>query len=283
MSTPKKKNDYVRKVSEETMELIKRLITENEQLQKRTLFQDAELARFEEVMKKINELEQDNEKLQSQVVTLTHDNTQLKDHFKKLEKETKFFKMDRDRLIKNIEVIEEKNKEFHDLFVNIEQQNNNLANLYVASYQLHGTLDKTELLASIREIIINLVGSEEFAIFTVDKDQEYLLLLDSFGINVETYKTLPLKSGKIGQVAQSGEQFINESTNGDTSEDYSLVACIPLVFCDTISGVIAIFSLLKQKPELEDLDLELFDLLATHAAKALYCVDLHTRVTSCCD
>ena len=38
--------------------------------------------------------------------------------------------------------IEEESRDFSARYVEVEQQNTNLANLYVASYQLHGTLDR---------------------------------------------------------------------------------------------------------------------------------------------
>jgi hypothetical protein len=44
-------------------------------------------------------------------------------------------------------------------------------------------------------------------------------------------------------------------------------------------GVIAIVKLLSHKPALEAIDHELFGLLATHAASALYCSDLHARIS----
>jgi hypothetical protein len=45
-----------------------------------------------------------------------------------------------------------------------------------------------------------------------------------------------------------------------------------------VTGAIALFRLLPQKPALEDVDHELFELLATHAATALYCTRLHQGV-----
>ena len=42
---------------------------------------------------------------------------------------------------------------------------------------------------------------------------------------------------------------------------------------DRVTGAIALFRLLPQKTALEAVDRELFDLLATHAAMALYCTD----------
>jgi GAF domain-containing protein len=45
---------------------------------------------------------------------------------------------------------------------------------------------------------------------------------------------------------------------------------VPLVLNGESIGAIAVFRLLAHKPEFEPLDLELFDLLASHAAVALH-------------
>jgi hypothetical protein len=58
------------------------------------------------------------------------------------------------------------------------------------------------------------------------------------------------------------------------------LALIPLRLGQEISGAVAIFGLLPQKNgTFEEVDLELFDLLATHAATALYCTRLHLIVS----
>jgi GAF domain-containing protein len=66
-----------------------------------------------------------------------------------------------------------------------------------------------------------------------------------------------------------------DSTDGKAVEKKSgLTACIPLVLDGHVIGAIAVFRLLDQKEsKLAPLDFELFDLLATHAASALYCSD----------
>ncbi len=52
----------------------------------------------------------------------------------------------------------------------------------------------------------------------------------------------------------------------------------PLHFEGQLLGAVAIFRLLPQKSGLVALDHELFELIATHAARALYCTDLQSRV-----
>lgn len=167
--------------------------------------------------------------------------------------------------------------DFSSRYVDVEQQNTNLANLYVATYQLHGTLDRDRVLGAIKEVIINLIGSEELGIWEITG--ENLSLLDSFGIDEEQWSRVKLdgEGGLIGLVAETGQRYIAGEADivGGGSQE-SLSACIPLKLDDTVIGVIGIFRLLPQKSGFEPIDLELFDLLGSHAATALYC----TRATS---
>jgi GAF domain-containing protein len=186
-----------------------------------------------------------------------------------------------ERLRNQLAEAEEASRGFAARYVEVEQQNTNLANLYVASYQLHGTLDRQRVLDAIKEVIINLVGSEELAIWELDWKQESLLLLDSFGIDENAWRRLPLDrdAGVIGLCTISGQRFvIGESDVLPSGPQQNLTACIPLMLDHVIIGAIGIFRLLPQKSGFEAVDLELFDLLASHAATALYCTRATLRV-----
>jgi len=173
--------------------------------------------------------------------------------------------------------IQDESRKASERYVEVEQQNTNLANLYVASYQLHGTLDRERILESMKEIIINLIGSEELAIWEVDEAREELKLAASFGLDETPWQTIPLdsNSGLVGVVTVSGERYVaGQSPLTPEGRDAGLLACIPLKLDDKVIGAIGIFSLLSQKQGLEPVDFELFDLLATHGATALYCTRL---------
>lgn len=166
--------------------------------------------------------------------------------------------------------IDAERRGFSERYVEVEEQNTKLANLYVASYQLNGTLDRARVVASIQEIIINLIGCEELGIWELDENTNALTLAGSFGIDDASWASVPLGSGIIGSAAASGDRFI-----ADESGARDLVACIPLKLDERVVGAIGIFSLLQQKQGLESLDYELFDLLASHAASALFCTRLY--------
>jgi len=169
------------------------------------------------------------------------------------------------------EVIEENNR-LREQFALVEQQNSNLANLYVAAYQLAGTVDHATVLQSIQEIIANLVGSEEVGIYGMSDDRTMLVLARSFGIDEVRLAAIKVGEGKIGAAAASGEIYVSPS---GTPDEENITACIPLRIESEVIGLIAIFGLLAHKPALADIDRDMFDLLAIHAATSLYCATLH--------
>jgi hypothetical protein len=209
----------------------------------------------EDTRRYIRDLLNENEKLRVLAASLESEKAQLKDEKLLLQERLLMAREELDRV----------------------QQNSNLANLYVASYRLHGTLDRPEVLAIIQEIIVNLVGSEELGIFELNSNGSTLSLLASVGIDPAPYQTIPLGSGLIGRSAFTGEMYLAGQTRDTAAsrEEANLTACVPLKLNDKVTGAIAVFRLLQQKAGLETLDHELFDLLASHAAMALYCTGLH--------
>jgi len=203
------------------------------------------------------------------VQSLLDENRRLSTHVAELEAERNRSLEAHTVLIERLTHIEEESRAYAARYVEVEQQNTNLANLYVASYQLHGTLDRERVLGAIKEIVINLIGSEELAVWELDRDFDGLVLIDSFGIDVARWAALPLDtSNVVSKVATTGETYI---AGPSTHYDKNLIACIPLKLDERVIGVIGIFSLLQQKSGFEAVDFELFDLLATHGATALHC------------
>lgn len=237
---------YVRKVQEDTRRYIQTLLSENETL--RTL-----LAKFE------------SEKLR------------LEEQFLTLQQQLDSHRREQLRLQRQLAEIEADNQRFAKGYADIEQHNSNLANLYVASYRLHATLDREEVLGIVQEIIVNLVGSEEIGIFELEEERSVLRLVASYGIEETRYARIPVGSGTIGCVVETGKPYFRESGDDGPDREDEPTACIALHVNGQITGAVAIFRLLPQKTGLESLDHELLDLLATHAATALYAAELHSR------
>ncbi|HWS72475.1 MAG TPA: GAF domain-containing protein [Thermoanaerobaculia bacterium] len=223
----------------------------------------------------IEKITQDN---RDYVESLLDDNQRLNRALAELQVELATRQQMEDVLRQRVHAIEEESRGFSARYVEVEQQNTNLANLYVASYQLHGTLDRDRIIEAIKEIVINLIGSEELAIFEAADGR--LELAGSFGLDEAEWAAVPFGHGVVGLCGETGVRFLAGEVLQPTGREEKLTACIPLKLDDRVIGAIAIFSLLPQKPGLEPVDLELFDLLASHAASALYCTRIAAEVTT---
>ncbi|HKU41104.1 MAG TPA: GAF domain-containing protein [Polyangiales bacterium] len=241
-------HEYVEKVVQHTQQFIEETLRENERLRALTVRLEGERVRNADQILELKEL---IAKLQLQQVRQQQQMSQA----------------------------ESDNQRFSAEFNEIEQQNSNLANLYVASYRLYSSLDRREVLQVMQEVIINLIGSEELGIFELDDSRRQLKLLASFGIDEREWSIVPLDDSPIAETARSGEMFLRDPPpNHQSSPPSSLTAVIPLKVEGKVIGVIAVFRLLPQKRALVAVDRELFALLGSHAAMALYCSGLHARL-----
>ncbi len=155
-------------------------------------------------------------------------------------------------------------------FVTVQEEISGLANLFVAVSSITGTRDRAKILSAIEEVVVNIVGSEEVAIFA--REGGGLRLISSVGVATDALERLDL-GGVLGRVAQSGEAYIPlaDGTPRETCAGHPVNACVPLTVDGDVIGVIAVFRLLQQKPRLTESDVELLRLLGTHGGNSLAC------------
>jgi hypothetical protein len=267
---------YVRRVAQDTQRYAEELLGENHKLRLRVAALESEQQRWVERTRSAETVMRHNDDLKGQLAALAHERVALQERLLDACRVLDQKRREYEGLRESVRRAEAQGEAFAAQYRELEEQNTNLANLYVASYQIHGTLDPAEVLARVQEIVCNLVGCEEMALFETDEAGE-LVLRCSTGVEAGPLRGARVGRGRIGAAALSGDVFVAEGdAPGDVPpEEHTLTACIPLKLGDRVSGVIALFRLLPQKRGIEALDRELFDLLATHAASALYCAALH--------
>jgi len=222
----------------------------------------------------------ENEKLRFTIAQLEEvvKNSGSEKRTKLYEDRIKMLEEEIDSLLEKYITVEEENKDFASKYVEVESENNNLANLYVASYQLHSTLDFNEVLRIVLEIVINLIGAEKFSILLMDEKTNELIPVASEGFTIEKMPKVKLGEGTIGTVAKEGESYFSETTAyTETIDTKSPMVCIPLKIKEHVIGVISIYSLLEHKQQFSNVDYELFNLLAGHAATAVYSSRLYSE------
>ncbi|HEY0780913.1 MAG TPA: GAF domain-containing protein, partial [Thermoanaerobaculia bacterium] len=164
-------------------------------------------------------------------------------------------------------------KELASRLVDSEHQGGRLMNLYVATYQLHATLDPAEVQATIAEIAINLLGAEQFVLLLRRDEGEgcEIALIEGMYDEVDSFYS--------GDTYSGGDPMVDTTLTdgvlrlGPTAESQALAA-VPLRVQDDIVGALVLLKLLDHKPILRAEDRDLLDLLSAHAASALFAARL---------
>ncbi len=169
---------------------------------------------------------------------------------------------------------EREREELAARLVEIEHQVGRLMTLYVATYQLHATLDSEDVQSTIAEIALNLLGAEQFA----------LLLHNEEGNALE----IRLLEGKLdvpwaGAASYPGGDSLIDATLLDgvlrfgPAGGSSALVVVPLRIQEVTVGALVIFKLLEHRGKLDQEDRELLDLLGAHAASALFASRAYAR------
>ncbi len=230
------------------------------------------------------ELMEENEKLRYRNMQLEEQSGDidsdplLKERLEKMRNEIMALEGDKERLLQKHEEIEKENKDFADRYIEVQEENSNLANLYIASHQLHSTLDYKEVLRVVMEIVINLIGAETFCIMLLDEKNNEMATVAGEGIEPSEIQNIKIGKGIIGETAKSGESFFVETLDKDREMDLeNPLVCIPLKIQENVIGLLVIYKLLIQKEAFRNIDYELFNLLASHAATAIYSANIYSQ------
>jgi GAF domain-containing protein len=184
-------------------------------------------------------------------------------------------------LTTRLEDVESDREELSSKLAEYEQQVGRLMNLYVATYQLHATLDPSEVQATIAEIAINLLGAERFVLLFWKTDAA---------------------DGRAGECEIAFAQGLEEDVSGmyqdgvygggDPAVDATLadgvlrigpidgseaLACVPLAVQGATVGALVILKLFDHKTKLRPEDRDLLDLIAAHAASALFAARVYAN------
>lgn len=158
--------------------------------------------------------------------------------------------------------------------VEVEHQVGRLMTLYVATYQLHATLDPADVQSTVAEIAVNLIGAQQFALLLRNEDGSAL--------------DIRMQEGDIDAPWSGAATY----TGGDPLIDAALLdgvlrfgpapgspvlVVVPLRVQDVTVGALVITKLLSHKAKLEEEDREILDLLGAHAASALFASRVYAR------
>lgn len=141
-----------------------------------------------------------------------------------------------------------------------------------ARKRLRECKSQAETFEAIREIVSNLLGCEEMALFGLDRKRLRFSLLWSFGVEDKTFH-LPkefVETALPGVLAGDAciDEGFNDAETGGQGEKAS--AFVPIRFKGETNGVLALLRLLPQKAKIDELDRGLFAVLTEEAGRPLF-------------
>lgn len=232
-----------------------------------------------------DELVQENRRLRDQITKLETDNAELRTQLasdraiRDLLKKIDQLEREKQRLLGEVHEHEEITGRITNRFAEIEGELESFANLYVASFQLHGSLRLRTVVRHVKELLQQLVGVRSLAVYFADEEGRRLVPIAAEGVDLTNLRDVTVQDGGANDAAAAlvERTFITgvpHVTEGEIAA--SPAACIPLAIEDRAVGVIVVHSLLAQKPHFVTVDRELFKLLGAHAGAAIVAAYLYT-------
>ncbi len=175
-----------------------------------------------------------------------------------------------------LEAADHDREELTARLVEAEHQLGRLMNLYVATFQLHATLDPSEVQATIAEIAVDLLGAERFVLV--------LRTEGSSDCEVALARGLENESGGLyaNKRYRGGDPLVDAALEDGVlrmgpDEFSDVIAAVPLRVQDAIVGALVVTKLFDHKAILRAEDRDLLDLLAAHAASALFAARVYSN------
>jgi prefoldin subunit 5 len=231
------------------------------------------------------ELIRENEELRRHVQLVERDNTELRaqvksdDAMRDVLRTIERLEQEKKNLLDRSSALEQATRRYEGRYAAIEQELNDLANLYVASFQLHSTLKPPHVLQHIKELLAQLVGAECFVIYVIGDDGKQAIPVGSEGVLESDLKNVNVGEGAVGGVCASGHSSVKQGNPLGEGSLEAPLAVIPMLVDGQTVGVIAILRLLAQKEAWVQVDQELFHLLGAHAAAALLAAHMYQKET----
>jgi hypothetical protein len=230
---------------------------------------DALLSEVERLRDRSSRLESENARLRAAV--------EAGESIRELVRKIEALEGEKQELLSRFAQAEAVTSRFDERLLQVESEFANMANLFVASNQLHSSLSPRRVTRRIKEVLAQLVGAERYCMYLANDHDTELVPIASEGVNGSELMPVRIEGTWLGKAFRSGSAQLEEGVDPSLGTLQAPAAVVPLSIDDRVVGVIAIFSTLSQKRSFEAIDFELFKLLGQHAAGALVSAGLFAQ------
>jgi len=237
-------------------------------------------------MQYTDELLQENDDLRAEIAELREKVGQLRsqvasdDAIRDLLRTVERLETERRELLERSRNLEATHREEEGRHEEIEREVSDLANLYVASHQLHTSLSVPRVVQHLHDMLGQLVGASSFMIYVLDEQRTHAVPVASEAVPADYHREVNLENHRVGDACLTGLPKVREPAGERPGSLDDPIAIIPFLADGRVVGVASVFRLLPQKSDWAEVDLELFKLLGAQAGAALIAANLYQRVAS---
>jgi GAF domain-containing protein len=219
----------------------------------------------ERLRSNLQRLERDNAAMRTQLAS----DQAMRDLLKKI----KQLETEKSTLLSHMHEAEAASTRYSSRYSEMEEELAKLANVYIASYQLHSTLRLPRVVTHLKELLQQLVGARSYGIYWSDATRKNLVLFASENLDVKKHAKLALGGDDavdpvVERAFLTGVPAIAEGKL-DVFGEGQPAAVVPMHFDERVVGLIVVYSVFEQKSHFTSVDFELFKMLGAHAASAL--------------
>lgn len=210
------------------------------------------VAELDLARRKIADLDAENARLRMQLKS----DAAIRDLLNKIES----LEAERRELLSRTNEVERQARSEVERATAVENELSNLASLYVATSQLHASLDPRDVVATLGQLLLQFVGAGAYIVYSANGER--LIPVATEGLSADEVREERIGKGPVGKAFESSAPF--SMTEGDGP-----LVVVPLRLGEQVIGAVAVFGLLEQKASLDVFDHELLRMVSTQGASAL--------------
>lgn len=180
-----------------------------------------------------------------------------------------------DRLRAQLEQVVSTNLNLSTLLISSDARSGELLKLLVSVRALLESRDAAAALAGVQDILINVVGTTEFVIYSLDGKTDCLVPIAGEGEAFATAAPAAISGSWLGDIVRGGEVMIPHARRHHPArgQKSNVAGVVPLRVLDRVLGAIVIARVLPHRELLDVCDREVLGLLGAYAATAIIAAD----------
>lgn len=157
-----------------------------------------------------------------------------------------------------------------------DQKAGDLEKLLLAARRLESCADRAAVLAALQDILVTVVGSDDFVVLALDEEGRTMWPILGVGTNGVACGPLLVSDALVSTALETGRCQISGPRRAGELPRSEPMASLPLLSWPHTVGALVLFTLVAHRTTLRSVDVELLEFLSSHAATALQLADLRS-------